>query len=153
MRRFNTLTKKTIALTLAAGLGATAACGRAEPNNRSDPRNQLSTPTAAAETWPGAEPDDVPYPGRVALPQSTCTQWSVNSPQPVIQRPDGLYTIIDARRSIPPNCDYLTDSGAGSYTGASYESPVQLRSDGTRHTPDGTVVRVTAFSLGQFACN
>ena len=153
MRQFNSLPSKTIALTLAATLGGTAACGRAEPGGTAAPGNQLATPTVAANTWPGINPNDIPYPGRVALPQSTCTQWSVNSPQPSIQRPDGLFTVVDARRSIPVNCDYLTDSGSGSYTGASYESPVQLRADGTRHTPDGTVVRITAFSLGQFACN
>lgn len=153
MRRFNSLPTKTIALTLAASLSGAAACGRAESNNQATPQGQLATTATAPETWPGIDPANVPYPGRLVLPLSTCTQWSINSPQPSIQRPDGLYTVIDARRSVPVNCDYLTDSGAGSYTGASYESPVQLRADGTRHTPDGTVVRVTAFSLGQFACN
>jgi len=80
-------------------------------------------------------------------------QWSVNNPQPSIIRDGKVYTVVDARRSVPPQCDYLADSGMGTYSGASYDSPVVHRPDGTTHIPDGTVTEVIKYSIGEAACN
>ncbi len=103
--------------------------------------------------WDGRNSDTIKYPGRVALPNETCKTWSITNPQPTFVRDGKLFAIIDARRSIPPNCNYLDDSGAAAYKGASYLAEKQGQPEGTAFVPDGSVVHVTEYTMGQRACN
>ncbi len=103
--------------------------------------------------WPGTPIAKIPYPGRVKIPSDTCFTYSVKNPQPAIEKSHKLFTVTDGRRSVPPDCNPETDIGVGTYTGASYRSPVLHRSDGSTHIPDGTVVEVKQYALGQTACN
>lgn len=125
----------------------------ATPSRSTRPPTPTTQPMPDMLRWPGTPRDRVPFPGRLALPENTCERWGVNRPQPIIMRGGKILTVVDARRSVPPDCDYETDEGMGTYSGASYSSNAEVRSDGTTHIPDGTVVRVAKYALGEWSCN
>lgn len=114
--------------------------------------NKTSAPTSETPVWPNVPAESLTFPGRVALGLETCERWTPESPQPTFVRSGKLFTIIDARNSYPPECDYKKDSGAAVYKGASYDSGYVPQPEG-KFVPNGTIVHVNALSIGQKACN
>ena len=102
--------------------------------------------------WPGMKEGEIPYPGGVMLPTSTCTTWDVDHPQPYFLRDGKMLTVIDARQSTK-ECSPLVDKGAMAYNGASHNATPVLQPEGEAYIPDGTVVTIVAFAVGQRVCN
>jgi hypothetical protein len=163
--------KKAVAAVTAATLGfAATACGGGGSNHGEASPSVVGTsavappasegvPTVAPSTterkeWDGTDATVVTWPGRVALPEATCQKWTADAPQPAILRAGRLFVVVDARQSVPPNCDYLTDSGAALYHVPAYQKSqvASIPSMGS-FAPDGTVGQVVAAQKGEYACN